>query len=130
MHDANAVPLRVLAVDDDVDDTAAMRRLLELLGCEVRTCNEAHRCVELAREFQPRLVMLDVGMPGISGLEIAAELLAAGLPPFLLVARTGFADDETKAACVEAGFNLVVVKPTHPKKLDKILSAARQLALA
>ncbi|REK12656.1 MAG: response regulator [Planctomycetota bacterium] len=126
----NSRRLRVLLVDDLPADTKVMAKLLEMHGCCVRTCNDPFQCVELARQFEPHLVLLDIMMPGKSGTEVAKDLLATDLPPFLLVARTGLSDASTKAKCAEAGFNLVVIKPQSSSAIADLVRVAKRFAFA
>jgi CheY-like chemotaxis protein len=121
---------RVLLVDDLADDTLMMGKLLIAHGCDIATCNDPRAACEVARQFKPDLVLLDIAMPGMSGFAVAKALHAAGLPPFLLVARTGYADPETRAQCEAAGFKLVLVKPVDACALANVLALARSFAMA
>ncbi len=118
--------LRVLVVDDNVDDLKMFSMCLEALGCEVRTCGSPDECPAVSREFRPHLVFLDLAMPGTDGFAVARQLPAAEARPFLLVARTGYSDERTKEKCLAAGFNLVVVKPERMDELKRLLEAARR----
>jgi CheY-like chemotaxis protein len=120
--------LRVLVVDDHRDDLKMFSMWLDLMGCEVRTCSEARQCLEVAREFQPHLVFLDIAMPQMSGIDVAHCLHAANIPPFLLVARTGYADQKTKDECLTNGFNLVMTKPGQVDETKRPLETARAFA--
>jgi CheY-like chemotaxis protein len=121
---------RVLLVDDLRDDTLMMGKLLIAHGCDIATCNDPRAACEVARQFRPNLVLLDIAMPGMSGFTVAEELRASDLPHFMLVARTGYTDSNTKATCMRSGFDLVVVKPVEASALHNILSLARSLASA
>jgi CheY-like chemotaxis protein len=118
---------RVLVVDDYADDLRMFCLMLETWGCEVRACGEPAQGLSLAREFRPHLVMLDLAMPQMSGLQLAAELRAAGLPKFLLAARTGFADAENRQRCLEAGFDEFLVKPEPLDQLRSLIIRAGEL---
>jgi CheY-like chemotaxis protein len=117
--------VRVLLVDDSADDTDILSRLLGKFGCRVEACNSGQACLDVVEAFGPQLILLDLGMPGMSGLEVARLLRAKELGAYLLVARTGYADDATKVKCLEAGFDDVLVKPDDPAKLQQLLEAAR-----
>jgi CheY-like chemotaxis protein len=122
--------LRVLVVDDHRDDLKMFGMWLELMQCEVRTCVDPEHCLQIAREFQPHLVFLDLAMPGMSGFEVAQRFRDAQLPPFLLVARTGYADARTKTECLQRGFNLVLPKPVDLDEMKRLLDTARNFAAA
>jgi CheY-like chemotaxis protein len=119
--------LRVLLVDDLIDDLIAFGGYLRLKGCDVRTCGRPASCVELALDFRPHLVILDLQMPGMSGVELARQLKQGELPPFLLVARTGFSDEGRKKLCEQVGFDMVVIKPIATEALDQLLERARRI---
>ncbi len=128
MSAKGSAPLRVLVVDDLEDDTYITAKLLEMLGCSVRACNHAHRAVEVARQFEPHLILLDLAMPGQSGLEVAHALREASLPPFYLVAKTGLVDGKHTQQCLNSGFRQVLVKPVSLEQFRPLLELARQLA--
>lgn len=125
---SGGAPLRVLVVDDYHDDLKMFGLWLELMGCEVRTCDTPQHCLQVASELRPHLVFLDVAMPGMSGIEVSQRLRAANVPPFLLVARTGYADAETRAACLASGFHRVLPKPTDLDEIKHLLETARTFA--
>jgi CheY-like chemotaxis protein len=120
--------LRVLVVDDNLDDLAMFGKWLELMKCDVRTCSTPIDCQQVAREFKPHLAFLDVAMPGMSGIQVARQLRAADLPPFLIVARTGYADQQTRLECLSNGFNLVMPKPEDLEEMNHLLETARTFA--
>jgi len=118
---------RVMIVDDYPDDLLVFSKMLEAWGCEVLACGTPVDGVRLAREFQPQLVMLDLAMPQKSGMDLAADLLMAGLPRFLLAARTGYADAEHRDRCLAAGFDEFLVKPEPLDVLRSLIVRASQL---
>ena len=122
-----ASPVRVLIADDNLDDLKMFSMYLEALGCEVFTCSDATQCCALIETHQPQVVFLDIAMPKISGLEIAQQLRASKLPPLLLVARTGYGDEATRTRCLDAGFNMVLVKPADVDQIKRLLETARSL---
>jgi CheY-like chemotaxis protein len=117
-----------MLVDDLADDTLLMGKLLVAHGCDVAACNDPRAACEVARQFKPELILLDIGMPGMSGFAVAKQLRAAELPRFLLAARTGYADPATMTQCNQAGFNLVLVKPVDMQSLANVLELARNIA--
>lgn len=122
--------LRVLIVDDFADDAFVFGKLLERLGCEVQTCNDPTRCMELAESFQPHLIFVDYAMPCQSGPATARLLRSARLPAgHRLVARTGYATERVKQECLDAGFSHVLIKPIDLDRLRALLDEVRSLAL-
>lgn len=118
---------RVLVVDDYADDLRMFCLMLETWGCDVRACSNPTDGLRLAQEFLPQLIMLDLAMPQVSGLELASQLRDAGLPRFLLAARTGFADAEHRRRCLEAGFDEFLVKPEPLDQLQSLIIRAGEL---
>jgi two-component system, OmpR family, response regulator len=104
--------MRVLVVDDHPDAADALAAVLELLGCPVRTCYNGRTALMVAAEFDPQVCLLDLMMPGMDGLELAARLKsqAAGRP-LLLVATTALGDAEAQALTALAGFHYHLTKP-------------------
>ncbi len=96
---------RVLVVDDHRDSTDSLALLLELRGHEVRSAYDGQGALEIAREFHPEVVFLDIGMPGIDGYGVARTLreLAPKGNPTVLVAVTGWSRDEDRQRSREAG---------------------------
>jgi DNA-binding response OmpR family regulator len=118
---------RVLVVDDDADAAESLALFLSLTGNEVRTAADGLAAVRLAREFRPHAVVLDLGLPGIDGCEVARRLRReAELAGVVLVALTGYSGDAS--CCLEAGFDCLFVKPTDPREVQKALAgqAGRQ----
>jgi two-component system, OmpR family, response regulator len=117
--------LRVLIVDDYPDAAEAASMLLTMLGhdCRATTC-AADALLELER-FDPDVAILDIGLPDMSGLELARELRRrfAGRPLYL-AALTGWGQPEDRAKAFAAGFNHHVLKPADAHKLKKIVDLA------
>lgn len=115
--------VRALVVDDHPDSADSLAALLDLLGCRARACYDGPGALEVAREFQPHACLLDLAMPGMDGLELAARLRAeAGPRPLLLVATTAFGDQEAQARTALAGFHYHLVKPVEPASLVEALA--------
>jgi CheY-like chemotaxis protein len=124
MSAAQLERLRALVVDDNHDDVETFSRLLELKGCKVAACEDAMRAVAIAREFRPHVIFLDLAMPQLDGLAVSRMLKQLELPPFLLIARTGFSDPAIAEQCVASGFACVLVKPGTSDQVDCVLDAA------
>ncbi|MFN0196601.1 MAG: ATP-binding protein [Planctomycetaceae bacterium] len=115
--------LRVLVVDDNLDAARTMEMLLEASGHEVRSTSDGLSAVEAALDFRPHVVLLDIGLPGIDGFEVARRLRQQPeLSDVVLVAMTGYGQETDKLRSLEAGFNQHLVKPTDFRKVLQILA--------
>ncbi len=114
--------LRVLIVDDNADITKVLSVLVEHSGHVARMAYDAVSSIELAREFQPDVALLDIGLPGMSGYELAQRLRCEkGLEKTLLVALTGYSRDEDRKRAEESGFAVHLVKPVTVDALQQVL---------
>jgi CheY-like chemotaxis protein/two-component sensor histidine kinase len=122
---AEVSALKVLVVEDVADVANSMAMLLRVLGHTVRTASDGASALERARTFAPDLVLLDIGLPGISGYEVAQALrLMPATRDAMLVACTGYGRAADRERAVEAGFDRHVVKPVGADELMAILSDA------
>jgi PAS domain S-box-containing protein len=102
---------RVLVVDDNHDSAEMMAMLLEFAGHEVRTAHDGLNAVNEVAGFQPHVVLLDIGLPGLNGYEAAERIrLAPGRQP-VLIALTGWGQADDRRRAVEAGFDHHLIKP-------------------
>jgi signal transduction histidine kinase/ActR/RegA family two-component response regulator len=114
---------RVLAVDDNADAVESLALLLGVLGHEVRTASDGPAALETAAAFRPDVVLLDIGLPGMDGYEVARRLRdEAGLKETLLVAVTGYGQEEDRRRAEQAGFDAHLTKPAHPGELLAVLA--------
>jgi PAS domain S-box-containing protein len=114
--------LKVLIVDDSRDAADSCATLLKLCGHEVRTAYTGRRALEIAEEFAPDVALLDIGLPDISGYELARALRAAQWSTALhLVAVTGWGQDQDKRRALTAGFDRHLTKPIAPETLESLL---------
>jgi CheY-like chemotaxis protein len=121
-----ARPRRILIVDDNSDATQTLLVLLELWGHEVRSAGDGPAALAAAVELQPEIVLLDLGLPGMSGFEVAPQLRdLPGLQDVMIVAVTGYGQEEDRRRTREAGFDHHLVKPVDPDQLRKLI-AGRQ----
>ena len=119
----SAPPRRILLVDDDRDSTSMLARLLAARGYEVRAATDGPSALEVAREFVPEVVLLDLGLPGMDGLEVARHLRTLpGSEAATLLALTGREDDDTRRLAAEAGFRRLLVKPIGIADLIRALA--------
>lgn len=118
---------RILVVDDNRDSADSLRMLLRLKGNEVRTAYDGLKALEVAEEFRPELVLLDIGLPKLNGYEVAGRIRKQRWGrEVILVALTGWGQDEDRRRTEEAGFNLHIVKPLDVAELEKQLVSSRQ----
>jgi len=119
-------PERILVVDDNVDAAESLSRLLRLQAHEVRVAYDGLAALAAASDMNPDVVLLDIGLPELDGLEVARSLRARGDGPRpLLVAMTGFGQAEDRARTAAAGFDHHLTKPVDPKLLQTLLQTAR-----
>jgi CheY-like chemotaxis protein len=112
----------VLVVEDNDDSRAMLRELLGLLGHEVHEAADGREGLEMALTLRPDVALVDLGLPGLDGFEVARQLRAADeRRTMLLVAVTGYGRDEDRVRSREAGFDHHLVKPVDPEALHGIL---------
>ena len=124
--EAPAAPFRsrrILLVDDNVDFATSLAVLLESLGHEVRVAHDAEAALGAAAELRPEVAFLDIGLPGISGYEVAARLRASpGGEKTTMIALSGWGQAEDKQRSSAAGFAAHLVKPVDLKTIEDALS--------
>jgi signal transduction histidine kinase/ActR/RegA family two-component response regulator len=119
---ADAMPLHVLVVEDNRDAADSLAMLLRLWGHEVRTSHDGHSGLKAAQSYRPHVVLLDIGLPGLDGYEVARQLRAQFGSAMRLVAMTGYGQEEDRRRAFEAGFNAHLVKPADPEVLQSVLA--------
>ena len=116
-------PRRILVVDDNVDAAESLALLLRVSGHNVRTAHDGAAAMELAQAEAPEVALLDIGLPRVDGLEVARRFREdLGLTEVLLVALTGYGQDEDRRRSLGAGFNAHVVKPVDYDALQELLA--------
>jgi len=116
--------LRVMVVDDNRDAAESLALMLELNGHEVTVCHDGRSALAAAPRCQPEVVLLDIGMPGMNGYEVAERLRQTDAgQQLLLVALTGWGQEEDKRRAVVAGFDHHLTKPVDPASLNAVLQA-------
>jgi PAS domain S-box-containing protein len=114
---------RVLVVDDNVDAAESLAALLEIDGHEARIAHDGETAVRMAAEFRPRVVFLDIGMPGKDGYQVARELRQLDATrDAILVALTGWGAQEDRARTRGAGFDHHLTKPAGLAAVEALLS--------
>jgi PAS domain S-box-containing protein len=119
-------PLRVLVVDDNEDVLTSMAMLLELEGHVVATAHDAASALQAAVDFAPEVVLLDLGLPGADGCEVARRLRGQRGDDVLLVAVTGYGQPADRARSRAAGFDQHLLKPVDFDALQDLLATARR----
>jgi PAS domain S-box-containing protein len=117
---------RILVVDDNEDAAESISMMLSLDGHEVRTAYDGPEALETAGAFRPEVILLDIGLPGMDGYEIARRLKQnGGLDSALLVALTGYGQEEDRRRAEAAGFDLHLTKPVRPDRLREVVDRGR-----
>jgi CheY-like chemotaxis protein len=117
-----ARPVRVLVVEDNIDAAESLATLLRIWGHEVHVVHDGLQALEAAREQRPEVVLLDIGLPGLDGYQVAQRLREEGLDDALLVAMTGYGQPEDRRRSREAGIHHHFVKPVEPFVLRNLLA--------
>lgn len=122
---ATPVSRRVLIADDNADAAESLAMLLQLAGHEVRVAHLGRAALAQAQLFRPQVVLLDIGMPDLSGYDVAQQLRrepwTQGL---LLIALTGWGQEADRRQALEAGFDHHLCKPVDPDQLIRLIGAA------
>ena len=103
--------LRILVVDDNEDAANSLATLLEVMGHEVRTAYDGPEALTAAEEFLPAVALLDIGLPRLSGYDIARHLRERRGDEVLLVAITGWGQEDDRRRAQDAGFDHHFTKP-------------------
>lgn len=121
--EATGLSLRVLVVDDNVDAAETLSLLLEMAGHHVRMAYDGSTALEAALAHRPHVVLLDIGLPGLDGFEVAIRLREQPtLKNVVLVAMTGYGQDSDLKRSQDAGFDHHLVKPADLGKLQEYLA--------
>ena len=122
---------KVLVVDDNLDGCETTAMILRFRGYEVRCLHDGSSVLPTALQWRPDVIMLDIGLPKMNGLEVAAQLRQrpefAQLP---LIALTGYGQEADKLRSMQAGFDLHLTKPVDPQTLDKCVAGLLAAGIA
>ena len=122
--DRNPAKRRILIVDDNVDAAVSLAALLKKYGHDVLEVHDGTEAIKAFEGFRPEIVLLDIGMPGMNGLEVARRLRQRNRSPrVLIIAITGWGKEEDEAVSREAGFDLHLVKPVEEAELLKAVGS-------
>lgn len=126
---AQPLPTRVLLVDDNVDAAETLATFLDMLGMQTRMAHDGPAVLQAAREFEPDVVLLDIGLPGMTGYEVAQQLRAdPQLAQVRLIALTGWGAEEDRRRAREAGFDHHLTKPVDVGVLESLLKEVARAA--
>jgi len=116
--------LKVLVVDDNIDGAESLAELLQLSGHTTEVAHTGPSALVAARAFEPDVVFLDIGLPGMTGYEVAQRLRTEeGFGRLVLVALTGWGTDEDRRQAREAGFDYHLTKPVDLQEVQRIVEA-------
>jgi CheY-like chemotaxis protein len=120
--------LRVMVVDDSIDGAQSLGALLELLGCSTSIAFDGPEAVRAAVDFNPHLAIIDLEMPGMSGLDVLRQLRRSHPDRRTWhVCLTGRGQPDDESECLQAGFNAFHRKPMEPDALTDLLRAVEQV---
>jgi two-component system CheB/CheR fusion protein len=121
-HQIGGAARRILVVDDNRDGAEVLSLLLSRDGHQVKTAHSGKEAIQIANEFTPEIVLLDIGLPEMSGHEVARTLRQSPkLANVILVAITGWGADTDKKKALESGFNFHMTKPVEVKALRDLI---------
>jgi CheY-like chemotaxis protein len=126
---ASRQSVSVLVVEDEIDTRESLATLLQTCGHTVRIAPDAKSALQIVAEAPPDAVLIDIGLPGMDGYELAQELRRrpwARRP--LLIAATGYGTNDARRRSFEAGIDLHYVKPLDPCELDSLLKNTAQIS--
>jgi CheY-like chemotaxis protein len=119
-----ATTRRVLVVDDNHDSAESLALLLQLTGYEVNMAHDGLEAVEAAAKLLPQVVLLDIGMPNLNGYDAARHIRQqAWGKDMVLIALTGWGQEQDRERTREAGFNAHLLKPVDHDSLMKLLAS-------
>jgi two-component system CheB/CheR fusion protein len=117
-----AIHVRVVLIDDNVDASESLKMLLQLTGCEVSCALDGIAGVALVHANRPQIVLCDIGLPGMGGYEVIAQLRKKMSPMPRMIALTGYGQSEDRARSIAAGFDHHLVKPVDPDAQLRLLA--------
>lgn len=117
------IPRRILVVDDNEDSAASLGMLLEMLGAEVQVAHNGPDALDALPRFRPEVALVDIGMPGMNGYEVAKRIRArTDFQALTLIALTGWGQEEDRRRTQAAGFDFHLIKPADINALESLLA--------
>jgi signal transduction histidine kinase len=127
--DSRVYGRRVLVVDDNVDSAESIAAFLRLEGHEVKAVHDGLQALASLKVFDPHVIVLDIGLPGLDGYAVARQLRSRGdSSHMLLIAVTGYGQKEDRQRAAEAGFDYHFVKPADPREIQVAIERGRNPA--
>jgi DNA-binding response OmpR family regulator len=117
--------VRVLVIDDNLDGADILGFLIEEHGGLVRVAYDGASGLLAAEEFEPEIVLLDIGLPDMDGYEVCRRLRAVAGRDMRIVALTGWGQDRDKQRTIDAGFDAHLTKPADPRQLAETIRALK-----
>jgi PAS domain S-box-containing protein len=115
---------RILIVDDNRDNAETLARLLAISGHETSTANDGLEALRLAEQFQPEVILLDIGLPEMNGYDVCQKIRSQPWGrDIVIIALTGWGQDEDRRKSKDAGFNGHMVKPAELSKLERLIAS-------
>ena len=119
--------LHVLVVEDNEDGRESLRELLELWGYRVSVAGSGPEGVEMAFSVRPEVALIDIGLPGLDGNEVARRIRSVlGAQGMSLIAMTGYGQPDDRRRALQAGFDCYLIKPVDPGMLAQLLNETGQ----
>lgn len=122
---ARPPPRRVLIVDDNVDITKGVERLLRRKGYETQLAHDGLMALDVAANFHPDAVLLDIGLPKLDGYEVVRRLRSGSCGESLIIAISGYGQESDRVRAREAGFDDYLVKPVNLDSLSEMFARQR-----
>ncbi len=124
---ATRAPKRILLADPCRDTVESTAWLLRFWGYDVQGAGTGPEALEVALAYRPEVVLMELGLPGLDGYQVARRLRQQGThPALLLVAVTGYGDEKNRRRSREAGFDCHLVKPVDPEVLQGLLATSQR----
>jgi PAS domain S-box-containing protein len=113
--------VKVLVADDNRDAADTLARILAAYGHEVRVAYDGHSAIDECRRFSPHVAVLDIGMPGADGYQVARALRSADASRPKLIALTGWGQEQDRSRALDAGFDHHLTKPADPQSVHELI---------
>jgi CheY-like chemotaxis protein len=126
-QEAQAHPIRVLIVDDSKDSAKTLGWMVEYAGHETRLAHDGASAIEIAKTYEPNVILLDIGLPGMNGYEVCKAMHEDRIAQkAVFIAQTGWGQPEHRQRSKEAGFDHHLVKPIDMQVLKHLLNGIAQ----
>jgi CheY-like chemotaxis protein len=121
---ASSMKRQILVVDDNCDAAESLAAVLEFMGNKTRWTHDGSEALRVAAESTPEVMLIDIGMPGMNGYELARAVRSKPWgTEVVLIALTGWGQDDDRRQAREAGFDAHILKPADPTELERLLQS-------